>query len=86
MEPPVPFPPVWAPLKHRVSYSGSNGKPGVGDKVGVKRKERTNLKISHVVLQESPGRLDVFFSAHKHKGNHALMKQKKGRDYEPFRF
>lgn len=66
-----------APLKHRVSCSGSNGKARNGDKVSVKRKERTNLEIRHVVLQQGPGGLDVFFSTHKHKGNHALMKDKK---------
>lgn len=75
-----------APLKHRVSCSGSNGKARNGDKVSVKRKERTNLEIRHVVLQQGPGGLDVFFSTHKHKGNHALMKDKKKRtDYDYFK-
>lgn len=69
-----------APLKHRVSYCGSNVKTRNGAKVSEKRKERTDLEIRHVVLQQSPSGLDVFFSPHKHKGNHALMKDKKRRD------
>lgn len=38
----------------------------------------TNLEIRHMVLQQSLSIADVLFSSHKHKGNHALMKQRRG--------
>lgn len=38
----------------------------------------TNLEIRHMVLQQSLSIADVLFSSHKHKGNHALMKQRDG--------
>lgn len=44
----------------------------------------TNLKVGHVVLQQSLSVADVLLSSHKHKGNHTLGKHTEVTSYASF--